>query len=214
MKTIIYHPILSGVPIGITNGIIELKECTKQEADKTISQHHYSKKATKNSFLSISVNNGLGYMQLGYGIRPALKSKICAGIEKGNFAEFDRMWLSDDLPKFSESMAIGLLLSYLKIAYPNIVYLITYADESAGNTGVIYKATNAIQLGSIPCDFYILESGERVHPVSMYHRHGTRAKAALDVLYNNIKHVKGEFRQFRFLYILNKKAKRQYYKQT
>ena len=69
----------------------------------------------------------------------------------------------------------------------------------------IYKATNAIILKPIDCDFYVLESGERIHPVSMYHRHKTRAKAFLEKEYPNIRHIKGEFKQNRFLYILDKK---------
>ena len=115
------------------------------------------------------------------------------------------MWLSDDLPKFSESQVISLLLSYLKQVYPKIKFVITYADESVGNKGTIYKATNAIILKPIDCDFYVLESGERIHPVSMYHRHKTRAKAFLEKEYPNIRHIKGEFKQNRFLYILDKK---------
>ena len=75
-----------------------------------------------------------------------------------------------------------------------------------GNQGTIYKATNAIRLGKIDCDFYVLENGERVHPVSMYHRHKTRAWATLQGLYPNIKHIKGNGNyQYRFLYILDKK---------
>lgn len=198
--------------IGISNGVMSLEICEKQEADKVISKYHYSKKATKNSFLSIRVNDGQGYMQLGYGIRPAIKSSICEDITKGNYAEFDRMWLSDDLPKNSESMAIGLLIKLLRRIKPELKYLITYADESAGNQGTIYKATNAFRLGSIPCDFYILENGERVHPVSMYHRHGSRSKATLEAIYPNIRHIKGEYRQFRFLYILDRKIKRNFTK--
>ena len=44
----------------------------------------------------------------------------------------------------------------------------------------------------------------------MYHRHKTRAKAFLDKQYPGIKHIKGEFKQNRFLYILDKKYKRQF----
>ena len=115
------------------------------------------------------------------------------------------MWLSDELPKFSESQCISLLLSYLKQVYKQIKFVITYADGSVGNKGIIYKATNAKIVGRIPCDFYILQDGERVHPVSMYHRHKTRAKDFLEKQYPGIKHIKGEKYQYRFLYILDKK---------
>jgi hypothetical protein len=202
-----------GCPIGASDGDISIMECEKRTADKIVIANHYSHKATKNTFKSFLVNDGQGVLQLGYGIRPALKSKIHPNITKENYCEFDRMWLSDDMPKFSESRVIGLLLFYIKAVYPQIEFIITYADESAGNKGTIYKATNAFKVGSIPVDFYVLESGERVHPVSMYHRHGSRSKETMERIYPNIQHIKGKLRHNRFLYILNKKTKREFTKQ-
>lgn len=210
MKQLIYQPTLFEIkPIGITDGEMKLVECTSQEADGVIKLYHYSKKSTPNRFKSFSVNDGMGYLQLGYGIRPHMKHTIHGGITKDNYCEFDRMWLSDKLPKNSESRVIGLLLSYLKQVYPKIKFVITYADGSVGNKGIIYKASNAFYIGKINVDFYILETGERVHPVSMYHRHKTRAWGYLQSVYPNIKHIRDEY-QYRYLYILNKGMRRKY----
>jgi hypothetical protein len=174
-----------------------------------VKKYHYSHKSTKNRFLSFTVNENKGFLQLGYGIRPHLKTKIYKKITPDNFCEFDRMWLSDDLPKFSESQVISLLMKFLKIVYPEIIYVITYADGSVGNVGTIYKATNAFQVGKVHVDFYQLPNGERIHPVTMWHRHKTRAKAKIEVLYPGIKHLTDEF-QYRYLYILDKKEWREY----
>ena len=197
--------------MGITNGTLYIKEAQNNVVDPLVKQYHYSHKSTKNRFKSFLVNGDRGFLQLGYGIRPRIKHTISKRITKDNYCEFDRMWLSDELPKNSETQVIALLLSYLKQVYPRIKYLITYADGSAGNTGTIYRASNAIILGSVQCDFYILKSGERIHPVSMYHRHGTRAWATLQKLYEGIRHIKGEERQYRFLYILDKKERRYFH---
>ena len=207
MKKLIY---LDEVPIGIESGSNKLVECPNKEADKVIIQHHYSHKATKNRFKSFSVNDGKGYLQLGYGIRPHMKHTISSLISTDNYCEFDRMWLSDELPKNSESQVIGLLLSYLKQVYPKIKFVVTYADGSVGNKGIIYQATNAIKLDKIPCDFYILSTGERVHPVSMWHRHKTRAKAFLEKEYPGIRHIKGTEFQYRYLYILSRSMRKKY----
>ena len=205
MKKLITEKTLFGKKIvGITNGNITLKECPNDEADKVIIQKHYSRKATKNRFKSFSVNGEKGYLQLGYGIRPHMKHTISNLITHNNYCEFDRMWLSDELPKNSESQVIGLLLSYLKQIYPRIKFIITYADGSVGNKGIIYQATNAIALDNLPCDFYVLAGGERVHPISMYHRHGTRARAFLEKFYPGIQHINGMVFQYRYLYILNR----------
>lgn len=208
MKKLIYEKTLLGEnPIGISNGKYKIIEAENRTIDELVKKYHYSKKTTKNRFKSFMVNDKKGFLQLGYGIRPEMKHTISPLIQKGNFCEFDRMWLSDELPKFSESQVIGLLLSYLKQKYPKIKFVITYADGSVGNFGTIYKATNAIPVGKVPVDFYILKSGERVHPVSMYHRHKTRAWGFLQKHYDGIKHIKGGEYQYRFLYILSKKMR-------
>ena len=211
MKTLIYEPSLfAPCPIGVTDEEYTIQECANDEADKVIIQHHYSHKTTKNRFKSFSVNDGKGYLQLGYGIRPHMKHTISELITTDNYCEFDRMWLSDELPKNSESRVIGLLLSYIRQVYPRIKFIITYADGSVGNKGIIYQATNAISLGKVPVDFYILPSGERVHPVSMYHRHGTRAKETLKGLYPGIRHIKGTEYQYRYLYILHRGMRKRF----
>jgi len=197
-------------PIGITNGTITLMEDASGLASKLVVQYHYSHKTTPNHFLSFLVNKDQGALQLGYGIRPAMKHTISKDIVKGNYCEFDRMWLSDVMPKNSESQVIALLLSYLKQVHPRIKFVITYADESVGNKGTIYQATNAIELPSVPTDFYLLPSGERIHPVTMWHRHKTRAKAFVEKQYPGIKHIKGTYKQRRYLYILNNGLRRKF----
>jgi hypothetical protein len=81
--------------------------------------------------------------------------------------EFDRMWLNDEMPKFSETIVLSLLHKFLKASYPSIKKLISYSDTSVGNNGTIYRAGNYKEIGRVKADFYILENGERVHPVSM-----------------------------------------------
>lgn len=175
---------------------IKIVVCNKKEADAIIVQHHYSHKVTKNSFLSFLVyykGEVSGALQLGYGINPKKKGEY----NPDEVREFDRMWLSDDMPKFSETITLSLLHHYLRAVCPNIKYLISYADTSAGNNGTIYKAANYKLIKKSKADFYILESGERVHPVSMWHRHGTRRWDFLVKQYPNIKKADGY--QLKFL---------------
>jgi hypothetical protein len=199
---------------GISNGNITLTEVNSSVVRKLIEENHYSHKCTPNHFLSFDINNGLGAIQLGFGIRPHIKSSVSKLIDKKNYCEFDRMWVDDKLPKNSESQIISLLLRYIKIKYPEIKFIITYADGSAGNRGVIYQATNGIEIKPILCDFYQTEQGERIHPVSMWHRHKTRAWKFLQEQYPNIKHIKGTVKnpiyQFRYVYVLDKKLRKKF----
>lgn len=173
--------------------------CKKDEADKIIIEHHYSHKVTKNSFVCFLVyykGKVEGALQVGHGIKPQNKGEL----NPDEVCEFDRMWLSDVMPKYSETITLSLLHHYLRIVYPNIKYIISYADTSVGNKGTIYKAANYTLIKKIKADFYILESGERVHPITMWHRHGTRRWDFLVKQYPNIRKADGY--QLKFLFKL------------
>ena len=198
---------LLGDPIGYecqSKGI-QIIECDKSAADEIIQKYHYSKKPTKNSFLSFLVYwNGVvsGALQIGYGIRPKEKGDF----EPDEVREFDRMWLSDAMPKYSETIVLSLLHNHMKKKYPAIKALISYSDTSVGNQGTIYKASNYQLIDDIKADFYVLPSGERVHPVTMWHRHKTRAWDFLEKEYPGIRKADG--RQLKFLYQLQERPKK------
>lgn len=178
---------------------IKIVVCKKSEADPIIINHHYSHKVTKNSFLSFLVyyyGKVSGALQVGYGTKPKSKGQY----NSNEVREFDRMWLSDDMPKFSETITISLLHHYLRKVHPEIKHLISYADNSddVGNKGTIYKAANYRLIGKIKSDFYILESGERVHPITMWHRHKTRKWSFLIKQYPNIRKSQGYQMKYMF----------------
>jgi hypothetical protein len=56
--------------------------------------------------------------------------------------ELARLWVHDDIPTNAESWFIGKAVKYVKIHYPEVRYLVSYADPSAGHMGTIYKAAN------------------------------------------------------------------------
>jgi hypothetical protein len=172
--------------------------CEKKQADAIIVKNHYSNKPTKNSFLNMLVYyNDIvsGALQIGYGIRPKISK-----FKTGEVCEFDRMWLSDVMPKFSETITLSLLHNFLKKRYKNLKAIISYSDTSVGNEGTIYKAGNYKLIDKLKCDFYITEQGERIHPVTMWHRHKTRKWNFLIKKYPNIKKAEGY--QLKFIYYL------------
>lgn len=169
---------------------IEVLECNKAMADSVIVPNHYSHKAVSNSCINLVVlyhGKVEGALQIGYGIRPKIKGDL----DPENTREFDRMWLSDNMPKYSETITLSLLTHYLRMKHPEIKHLISYADTSAGKTGTIYKAGNYRLEDKIKADFYVLPNGERIHPVTMWHRHKTRAMETLKRIYPGIKKADG-----------------------
>ena len=173
---------------------IRLVECDKSQADSVIVPHHFSHKVTMNSCINLLVlYNGKisGAMQIGYGIRPHIKTEREGVLDYHKVREFDRMWLSDEMPKYSETICLSLLHHYLKATHKEIKYLISYTDTSIGNNGTIYKAANYELVDILKADFYVLPSGERIHPVTMWHRHKTRKWSAISALYNGIRKADG-----------------------
>lgn len=176
---------------------IRIMVCDKTTADKIIIKHHYSHKPTKNSFLSFLVyyNEEVhGAMQIGYGIRPKIKGEY----NPDEVREFDRMWLSDEMPKFSETITLSLLHHFLRKVHPEIKCLISYADTSVGNEGIIYQASNYRLEDVIKADFYVLPNGERIHPVTMWHRHKTRVWEEMQRIYPGIKKADGFQKKYVF----------------
>ncbi len=120
-----------------------------------------------------------------------IKILVCNKKDADEVREFDRMYLTDEMSKYSETITLSLLHHFLRKVYPNIKYIISYADTSVGNKGTIYKAANYKLIDKRKADFYILESDERVHPVTMWHRHGTRKWDFLIKQYPNIRKADG-----------------------
>lgn len=168
---------------------IRIVECDKEQADRIIQRNHYSHKSVSNSCTSLVVyykGRIHGALAMGYGIRPSIKGDF----NPDQVREFDRMWLSDEMPKYSETIVLSLFHRYLRLAHPEVKVLISYADTTAGNKGTIYKAANYQLIDRLQADFYLLPSGERVHPVTMWHRHGTRSWSFLQGQYPGIVHIR------------------------
>jgi hypothetical protein len=177
----------------------------RESVEPIIVQNHYSRTLPKNSkhhFIVKYKGEVHGAISLGYGIRPANKTSF-GDIRQNEYMEFDRMWLSDDPPHNSETLVIKLLKKAIRIIEPNVYFLISYSDGTVGNIGTIYKASNFKELPPIKADFYILKDGTRVHPVSMYHRHKTRAWAFLQEKYDGIRKAEGV--QHRFILQIRRK---------
>ena len=189
---------------------IEVVECNHSLVDGMIARYHYSRKITSNRWKSFAVYyRGVlkGGMQIGYGIKPQEKEHIIEGANSTNVKEFDRMWLSDDMPKFSESKVISKLIKLLRMNYPEVKVLISYADGIRGKVGTIYQATGFVYVGYVNGEFYYIPSkDEWVHPVTMWHWHGTRKIEVLKKIYPDIKHVKGP--QYRYVFFLNRRWKK------
>lgn len=61
--------------------------------------------------------------------------------------ELARLWIDDSVPQNGETWLIGAAVKWIKRNRPEVEFLVSYADPSAGHAGTIYKAANWIADG-------------------------------------------------------------------
>lgn len=163
---------------------IVIKVIDSESSRKIVSRYHYSGKCTSNSQIHFGVflNDRLeGALQFG----PSIDKRRMAqnlGIGFNDSLELNRMALSDNCPKNSESRALGICLRILKKKYPHLKLIISFADACQCGDGTIYRASG-FKLHSFKKNNSLLidESGE------INFNHGTKkyskkiiAKKSLD----------------------------------
>lgn len=84
---------------------------------------------------------------------------------KDSVIELHRLHILDVTPKNTESYFIAACLRRLLVDRPHTRGVISFADSTAGHTGVIYKATNAHRVGTTGSAWFYLDATGRLrHP--------------------------------------------------
>jgi hypothetical protein len=88
------------------------------------------------------------------------------------------------MPKNSETWLIGQSIRYIKRERRDVLFLVSYADPTAGHDGTIYRAANWQDQGMTDagrktprCDYYDSRTGKK------YGRRGNMPKDAVIVRY-------------------------------
>lgn len=153
---------VSPIPHGIAKEIIE--------------RYHYLHSLPGGTQLAfgVLVNSRLmGALTIGCGSSQAYR--LVEGAEPEDCGVLTRLWLSDELPRNSESKVIGIVLRALG-THTHLKFLISYADPSQGHLGTIYQATNWLYTGlSAAMPLYDLGDGVARHSRSLSHAFGTHS---------------------------------------
>lgn len=168
-----------------------------------IIEHHYSHRVVNNSYLHLGVYREgafVGVLQWGYALNPARAGKVVANTTQGQYLELNRMWLSDDAPRNSESRAISYSLKYIRRACPSVAWVQSYADERCQGLGVVYQACSFLYLGFHESPFYELD-GEVCHKLLLTaHKLTSRRGAYLAENIDRAKQI--TLRQYRYVRFL------------
>ena len=150
---------------------IIVKPINPTKANDFVRKHHYSGKVVNNSCLHF----GAFYKDILHGVLsfgPSMdKSKIIGLVKDtkwNDFLELNRMAFDDYLPKNSESRCIAVSFRLIKKHYPNIKWVISFADGTQCGDGAIYRASG-FSLCGITENKTILEfpNGERYANMSL-----------------------------------------------
>jgi hypothetical protein len=115
----------------------------------------------------------MGALTLGVG--PLNAHSLVEGAAPDDCLVLTRLWLSDELPKNSESRFIGVVLRSLR-KFTSLRFLVSYADPGQGHLGTIYQATGWVYTGlSEAMPLYDLGDGKARHSRSLSHAFGTHS---------------------------------------
>lgn len=125
-----------------------------------IQTYHYSNTLPKinKHFIGFYLKNRLvGVVTLGWGTRPLHTiKKIFPSLESKDYFEIGRMCMSEDMPKNSESQMLSQLIRYIKIHFPEIKCLFTWADRSCWKTRLCLSSFKFLLFG-LYLDRYLYE---------------------------------------------------------
>ena len=120
----------------------------------------------------------LGHRLLGavtLGVGPFNAHSLVEGASSSDCLTLTRLWLSEELPKNSESRVLGVVVRSLR-KHTDLKFLLTYADPAPGHVGTVYRATGWVYRGlSEAMPLYDLGDGKIRHSRSLAHAYGTHS---------------------------------------
>ena len=150
-------------------------------ARKLVEQNHYLRSLPGGTQLALGVffaGRLSGVITFGAGSYNS--PSLADGATAGDCLTLTRLWLSDDLPKNSESRVLGIALKTLA-KNTSLKFVVTYADPAVGHLGVIYQATNWLYVGlSKSTAYYDLGDGKLAHCLTVSGSHGSRSMKYLN----------------------------------
>lgn len=156
---------------------------------------HYSGKTVNNSQLHLGVfwkGKIEGAMQFG----PPLDRRKLLGLVEGtlwnNMLELNRMAFSETLPRNSESRALAVAMRLIKKTYPNIEWVVSFADATQCGDGTIYRASGFELTGIKPNNqIWELPDGTTTSRMSQTDGRSKKEQARARKLITRVSAIKG-----------------------
>ncbi|MFC2001047.1 DNA methyltransferase [Chloroflexota bacterium] len=172
-------------------------------AKRILVNYHYLHSlpgGTKLAFGAFVEGKLLGAITFGSG--PQNAYQLVAGATPEDCLTLSRLWLSDELPRNSESRIIGVALRAIS-KHTGVKFLVSYADPSIGHLGIIYQATGWTYTGlSEAMPKFDLGDGKARHSRSLGQAFGSHSVKYFKTHGIKVK-VIPQPRKHRYLYFLD-----------
>lgn len=107
----------------------------------------------------------IGVIMFAVSCSEAVRASVFGPGSESEVTELHRLHILDVTPKNAESWFIGQALRRLQADRPQVRAVLSFADPTAGHTGVIYRATNFLYCGRTRARwFYLDQAGRLRHP--------------------------------------------------
>lgn len=173
------------------------------DANKLVQRLHYSGKVVPNSQVHLGVFLGdrlEGAMQFGPSLNKKGTIQIVRDTSWFGFIELNRMAFSERLPRNSESRAIAVAMRLLRKTYPQLEWVVSFADGCQCGDGTIYRASGFVLTDIRVSDSLRInpDTGQAMHAIAAHHLKRRNE-------FNSWKALEGY--QLRYVYFLNPAAR-------
>lgn len=136
-----------------------------------------------------------------------MSNNIYTGEQFGvsNFEACELLRVACGKHKSETTKIISIALKLLKKSQPNIKCVVSYADQNAGHSGIIYRAGNWDYLGLVKSPIILLENGKEIHNRSLLGNHFSGAKGR-DSRFDTLPRVE-KLPKHKFVYWFDKSAR-------
>jgi protein-arginine kinase activator protein McsA len=143
-----------------------VKPINRDSAKKIVILNHYMKTFPSGSYLHFGIfdktNNKIaGIAVFGYSSSTDSKvKKLVNDLQKNEYIEMQRLWISDDFGHNAESYVLSLIIQTLK-QKTKVKIIFTHAGGCKNDCGIVYQASSWLYFGKEICnDFYLTKTGE------------------------------------------------------
>lgn len=201
-----------------------IKPISAKDARTIVRSLHYSGKVDPRSQIHLGVfldEKCGGAMQFG----PSMDKRKMIGLVDGTlwheFIELNRMAFADWLPRNGESRALGFAFRWMRQQYPQLKWVVSFADGCQCGDGTIYRASGFALTGiKNNSTIYEMPDGERVAKIvlepgfspnskggSIKARLGVRGGESANHFLSRVGAVKSIGFQLRYIYFLDPTAR-------